>query len=724
MRSLSFQQRILIASGIVALGLGGTFALFSEAPLPWFTTQNVGNQIRGNGETLSPESLQRLSDPDLENLAQQHRPSLDRARARFLLAQRLANSNPAGAQQWLEGLEAEYPVVAAEILSLRANLAAQQGQRETAQSLWQQILEKHSDTPVAAEALYALGQTDPSYHDRLLAEWPAHPLSVEVALKRLEDNPDDLPRLLQVAQYGHYTFKLGEVLDRLVNEHKAKLTPEDWESIAFAEWEVVNFRGAAPAYAQAPATALNLYRAGRSYHLTENYDRARRFYRQLIQTFPNAPETALGLKHLASLQAETNPQEALQLWQQLYERFPEQQALALVEKASILAKVGSEKSAQQARQSVLTQHSQTEAAATLRWEAIQTAMKGGNSAVVTATIATLQQDNEAYPLSAQASFTVGRWLQDQGQQAQATKHFRWVLSHHPQSYFAWRSATHLGLPVGNFTTLWQAQPAVQMLPSEEPLTPLAGSPAFQELYRLGQTQAAWRLWQVEFTNRVQPTLEEQLTDGLVRLSVGQYLDGIFMLNSLAWRETAEDRTAYETLRQNPAYWQALYPFAFGDLVQTWSRDRSLNPLLVISLMRQESRFMPGIVSVAGAVGLMQVMPDTASWIAGQTEIGDYTLTDPNDSIKLGSWYLNYTHQEWQGNSLLAVASYNAGPGNVQDWIQRFGFADPDRFVEQIPFPETQGYVESVFENYWNYLRLYNPEVAELVNGFLLAKADI
>ncbi|MEY2979181.1 MAG: hypothetical protein RLZZ435_3320, partial [Cyanobacteriota bacterium] len=46
------------------------------------------------------------------------------------------------------------------------------------------------------------------------------------------------------------------------------------------------------------------------------------------------------------------------------------------------------------------------------------------------------------------------------------------------------------------------------------------------------------------------------------------------------------------------------------------------------------------------------------------------------------------------------------------------------FVEQIPFPETQGYVESVFENYWNYLRLYNPEVAELVNGFLLAKADI
>lgn len=124
--------------------------------------------------------------------------------------------------------------------------------------------------------------------------------------------------------------------------------------------------------------------------------------------------------------------------------------------------------------------------------------------------------------------------------------------------------------------------------------------------------------------------------------------------------------------------------------------------------------MPGIVSSAGAVGLMQVMPDTASWIASQTDIGPYNLTDPNDSIKLGSWYLNYTHQEWQGNSLLAVASYNAGPGNVQGWVQRFGFTDPDRFVEQIPFAETQGYVESVFENYWNYLRLYNPEVSQWV----------
>ena len=723
MRPVSYRQRMLIACGVMALGLGGIFALLSATLFSEFSWPDGGAgqstlQLQSQGETLAPEALQRLDLTALEKIAQHHRPSLDRSRARFLLAQRLGESNPGAAVQWLEGLETDYALLAPQILSVRADLMAQQGQTELAQTIWQDLLKTYSTSPVAAEALYHLGDVsdDPTYHDRLLAEWPAHPLSIQVAIDRLEKTPNDLPRLLQVAQYGHYTFVLGDVLERLLTQQAAQLTPQNWEAIAFAHWETTHYPGAAQAYSKSPATALNLYRAGRSYHLSGENDRARTFYRQLIQRFPTAPEAALGLKHLATLQSGVDVKEAVQLWQKLYDTFPDQQALALLEKSSLLLQLGSEQSAQQARKSVLTQHSQTEAAATLRWELLQTAMQQGKIPVVTATIATLQQDNADHPISAHASFAVGHWLRGQGQdnQTQAQAHFRWVLQHHPQSYFAWRSAVELGLPVGNFTTLWQAQPALQLSPPADPLNPLAGSAPFQELYRLGLTQAAWRLWQVEFTNRLEPSVEEQLTDGLVRMSVGQYLDGIYMLSSLAWRTEPDDRTAYNALRQNPAYWQALYPFAFGDLIQTWSNDRSLNPLLVISLMRQESRFMPGIVSSAGAVGLMQVMPDTASWIAGQTDIGPYNLTDPNDSIKLGSWYLNYTHQEWQGNSLLAVASYNAGPGNVQGWVQRFGFTDPDRFVEQIPFAETQGYVESVFENYWNYLRLYNPEVSQWV----------
>jgi soluble lytic murein transglycosylase len=111
---------------------------------------------------------------------------------------------------------------------------------------------------------------------------------------------------------------------------------------------------------------------------------------------------------------------------------------------------------------------------------------------------------------------------------------------------------------------------------------------------------------------------------------------------------------------------------------------------------------------------MQVMPGTGSWIAKKIDLEQYNLENPNDNIKLGTWFLDYTHGEYNNNSLLAVASYNAGPGNVSKWVTKYGFTDPDAFIELIPFPETKGYVESVFGNYWNYLRLYNPEISQML----------
>ena len=88
----------------------------------------------------------------------------------------------------------------------------------------------------------------------------------------------------------------------------------------------------------------------------------------------------------------------------------------------------------------------------------------------------------------------------------------------------------------------------------------------------------------------------------------------------------------------------------------------------------------------------------------------YSLTDPEDNIKMGTWYLNYTHETYGNNSMLAIASYNAGPGNVSNWLERYSLQDFDEFVENIPFPETKNYVETVFSNYWNYVRLYQPQI--------------
>jgi soluble lytic murein transglycosylase len=184
---------------------------------------------------------------------------------------------------------------------------------------------------------------------------------------------------------------------------------------------------------------------------------------------------------------------------------------------------------------------------------------------------------------------------------------------------------------------------------------------------------------------------------------------------LADRDAAADQQQYQALKVQPDYWQGLYPFPFIPQITQWASAHRLNPMLVTALMRQESRFEPKIKSVVGATGLMQLMPDTADFVADKLSMKTYNAENPDDNIKLGTWYLGYTHDEYQDNSMLAIASYNAGPNAVSGWLEKTKIKDTDEFVEAIPYDETQGYVRSVFGNYWNYLRLYNPEIAQKVS---------
>ncbi|NEQ14116.1 MAG: lytic transglycosylase domain-containing protein, partial [Moorea sp. SIO3E2] len=152
-------------------------------------------------------------------------------------------------------------------------------------------------------------------------------------------------------------------------------------------------------------------------------------------------------------------------------------------------------------------------------------------------------------------------------------------------------------------------------------------------------------------------------------------------------------------------------------IETESKQRNINPLLVISLIRQESRFEANITSVAGAMGLMQMLPSTAAWVGKSINFNDYKLDNPNDNIKLGTWFLAHSHRVYKDNSAFAIASYNAGQGNVGKWLKENEPIDLDEFVETIPFSETRNYVKQVLGNYWNYLRLYNPEVGQQLVDF-------
>ena len=176
-------------------------------------------------------------------------------------------------------------------------------------------------------------------------------------------------------------------------------------------------------------------------------------------------------------------------------------------------------------------------------------------------------------------------------------------------------------------------------------------------------------------------------------------------------------------RQDLAVWTARssrnagQPFYFRAAFPTLNVATSEEYLWSIAhgITRQESSFDRAAVSHAGARGLMQLMPGTAQEQSGKLGMGyDFgrLTSDPAYNVMLGSTYFRRLLTMWDGNYVLAVASYNAGAGNVRRWINRFG--DPRRpgadivtWIEDIPFDETRGYVQRVLENTVVYDRM-NP----------------
>lgn len=646
---------------------------------------------------------------ELERLATEGKP-LDRVRARYLLAGDLLDADrPQAARVWLDALEEDYPVLAPHIFLKRGLAYQRAGDEAQAREAWYELTQNYADSPVVAEALYWEGKINAQAWDRLLAEYPQHPRSHEIARDRLKSNPNQLALLRMLARYLPDLPEGNEIRDRLVKQHASQLTPPEWEAIAEGYWNKWQYGKAAQAYAKAPRTPRNLYRAARGVHIEKRTQQAKAAYKVLVEAFPNAHETGLGLRHLATL---SSRQEALTYLDRAIADFPQEAPKALLSKSKLLDAAGSKTSASQARELLLTNYSRSAAVTDFRWEQAQNAASAGNLELAVKWAQPIAIDNLDSEVAPKAGYWLGKWQQQLGQSEAARQSFERVLRGRPESYFAWRSAVKLGLPVGDFTTIRNVSPVVNR-PRQRSLPP-AGSDSFKELYLLGQDIDALALWRYELAGRTELTVNEQYTLGLLQLTQGQNLAGINQVGRLQWRNSPEDRAQWLELRATEKYWHALFPFPFEEQVFRWSQQRKVNPLLTLALIRQESRFEPEIRSRSGAVGLMQVMPATGQWISGKINRGSYALDNPEDNVEMGTWYLDYTHNRYEQNSLLAVASYNAGPGNVAKWIKRYGLNDPDVFAEQIPFSETKGYVEAVFGNYWNYLRIYNPEIAQLM----------
>ena len=709
------KQNITKVSILVFASVG---ALLLGVFLPQLTSTNKISQNSIEKQKLNPD-LDVISFVSLPPEQRRSRlettikigKSLNTSRARYVLANDLIQQGEAElAMAKLKDLEKEYTVLAPYILVKRAQAYEQIGETDKAKKAWQEVLKNYIEEPVVAEALYVLGKNKPEYWDEAIAKFPGHPATIKIAQEKLKQNPNQPQLLLLIAKYGFHVPEYGTILEKLRTKYASELTLEDWEMIAFGYWEKQDYAKGALAYQKATKTPQNLYRYARGLWLGGKTKESREAYKTLINTFPNGGEdTALGYIRLSRL---VDPKDAISYLDRVIVNFPSHTPEALLEKSKLLDKLDSAKSASLVRQKLLREYSSSDAAARLRWELAEQAVAGGNLQVAWKWAQELTVNNPDNKLAAQAGFWVGKWAQQLGRTEDATKAFEYMILRYPHSYYAWRSAVMLGWPVGNFAKVRNLSPEVVHRKNRDPLP--FGSEILRELYNIGQDWDAWKQWQVEFENRMNPTVAQQYTDGVLRVGVGDNLDGIWMLTSLSKREKPEEIVEYKTLKEKPTYWQTLYPFPYLETIVKWSNKRELNTVLVTALIRQESRFMPKIKSVVGATGLMQVMPKTGEETAKKINLVSYDLENVNDNVNLGTHYLDLTHKEYKNNSMLAVASYNAGPNAVSRWLKQFGFDDVDAFVDKIPYPETRGYVESVFENYWNYLQIYNPEVSQLM----------
>ena len=181
-----------------------------------------------------------------------------------------------------------------------------------------------------------------------------------------------------------------------------------------------------------------------------------------------------------------------------------------------------------------------------------------------------------------------------------------------------------------------------------------------------------------------------------------YQKGNYTISAILARNAMADmsvKPSFDDLR-----WRLIYPLHFYDSIEKYKGNN--NPIVLESIIKEESHFNNFATSSVGASGLMQLMPATYNEIVKNNGIGA-DIFDVNNNIKAGSIYYERLKKSLGNKDLYAISAYNGGIGSVTGWMSKIIYNDTDEFVEQIPYPETKNYVKKVLRTYWVYGNIYN-----------------
>jgi soluble lytic murein transglycosylase len=242
--------------------------------------------------------------------------------------------------------------------------------------------------------------------------------------------------------------------------------------------------------------------------------------------------------------------------------------------------------------------------------------------------------------------------------------------------------------------------------------------------QINHTNKAIELYQLEFYNSADLEIEaaeseiEQDPSGILKIAT-LFLKSKDYAGSIKIIQKNLKNLKSELDKPHMDYLYYLYyPYGYKEIVQNYSNQYAIDPLLTLAVIRQESHFMPLAGSYMGAQGLMQIMPPTGEEIARRIGVSNYDvsmLLDPEINIKMGTNHLSYLMDIFQ-NQIYSLGAYNGGQGKMSEWISKRGSMDIYEFIENLSFEtpdeyegyeQTRDYIKKVMGNYYFYQMLYD-----------------
>ena len=619
----------------------------------------------------------------------------------------LASHEPSGSarqRQWLWGQGWGRDPLAALALKRAALAAEAAGQADQALDLWQSLWQRFPQSPASADALYGLGRLQPRWRQLLLQRFPAHPAALAAALELGPSPASRLRASLHLARWGPRWPGAEALLVQACRGRDRALQPPQRRQLALGLAQLGRGQTALDCLKGLqgdPALELALGQALLKGDASQQGLADRRLL-ALAQRWP----TSAAAREASALLSQREGADT----DALLARLP----APLQDSAAVQARLALEH--QSPWRGVLQRWPRDPASWELQWQLARQALLQQRWAEAAAILHALPANQLAAPLAARQLFWLAYSQGRLGDGAAAQRLWRQVLAIAPGGYYSWRASLHLG----------QTEPETKTAPellrapggpagpfARPPWQPLAsGDAGLDRLWRLNQPLEAWESWRFWRGGQPPQAARDLQLEGRLRSGVGDDWIGLGQL------EQASLRLPKGSCQQQADLERQLNPLRYGELFRQAAAGAGLDPALLQAVARQESRFTAGVESPVGAVGLMQLMPSTASDLAGRPLEGA-SLKDPALNSRLGARYLRQLLEQWQGNPVLAVASYNAGAGAVAHWLKAdlasasskqaaapIHFErDPELWIEAIPYPETRLYTKKVLGNLWSYQRL-------------------